>query len=283
MVYDLMETMQRRRNAAEVMENECKKLKACSQVKSARSTSMKQLGYAEGETAMLRVFMKKANKEVVLYKGEWIKTPMGLGQITCIQPMDHRVTIQLPFGKMYSCLERVVCWGGLQDRLDATSDKALTSSWISNRNVNIPIEKRTRIRKLLGHTEDVDDFTDQDDDSSSDPVETVNPPVAAEEQGSASVPSSSTVLEMKPTDNSIELNPAEHYDQMTSHEKSLQILGIDSGNGKKIFPLLANPTNTTERSQIVAGRQRIRKSFHDDILSDAINHKSLTMAFIPPR
>jgi hypothetical protein len=282
MIFDIMETMQRRRQAAEILDAESKKLKASLQGKGAKASSAtKQQQLLEGETAVLRVHMQKANKEVVLYKGQWLNTPMGLGQVICIQPADHRVVIMLPFGKMYAYLERVVCWGGASDQLDATSDQALCASWTAAKFMNMPMDKRIGIRKLLGRVEESDDFTDQDDDTSSDPIQSNESTIlsqSADDNNAMQVLQSA--LSQDKTMDVVAAEVAESEADNAMSDRLLASVGLDFMNGgKKIFPLQANASAQQPSDN---GRLKIRKSLYDDVLTDAVEMRDLPFAFAPP-
>lgn len=162
-ILDILTSLQRRRESTALIEQETSKLKsslaASSSSGSSRSRSNAQKNAAaavaaatlDGSTAVLRVLQNKSGKEVMLFKGQWIHTPMGEGRIESIYPALSRVVVQLSFGKMYACLRRVVCWGPSRgEGLDTTSDAAINARWndLSNA-LSLPPAVERNIRRLV--------------------------------------------------------------------------------------------------------------------------------------
>lgn len=83
----------------------------------------------DGSTNVLRVFLQKAGKEVVLYKGMRMLTPMGEGEIKAIHPKEEKLVVQLPFGVLYANIRRAVCWSDKSATIDLGSDKSCISRW----------------------------------------------------------------------------------------------------------------------------------------------------------
>lgn len=145
MIWDVLNALRRRKSATKAIEESITKLKA--QVSSSKprgkaSSKVKDVDNGnDGSTAVLCVFLKGINKEVYLYRGQWVATNMGEGCIENIYPDQEKVIIALPFGTMYSNIRRVVCWGlpgednSLAEGLDVASDRALCLRWKSMENI----------------------------------------------------------------------------------------------------------------------------------------------------
>jgi hypothetical protein len=137
LLLDILLGLRRRREAAATIAAETARLKAgvaaatASTSRSRQSAAQKAAQAAaltvfDGSTAVLRVNLNLSGQQVVLYKGQWIHTPMGDGQITGIFPAQHRVVVKLSFGVMYCNLRRLVTWGPAKgEGLDLTSEASL--------------------------------------------------------------------------------------------------------------------------------------------------------------
>jgi hypothetical protein len=125
------------------------------------------------ETSVLKVKLSKSGKEVTLYRGQHILTPMGDGKITAIRPGQCTLVIQLPFGIMYANIRRAVCWGTKGDTLDLASDETLRQKWkVSKNSLVMAADVARSIRSLVGSLSDDEATTDKDDDlSADDPLE----------------------------------------------------------------------------------------------------------------
>lgn len=126
------------------------------------------------ETAAIRITLQKKGTEVLLFKGQWIRTPMGDGQILSIQPGEGKITLQLSFGKLYANISRAVCWGQIGSSPhtphDLTSDSSLRQRWValhSSGSLCISQEASRGIQELVGMGSE-DSLTDNDDDSAND-------------------------------------------------------------------------------------------------------------------
>lgn len=149
MLFDMQEALERKQQAIKTLDSDIQTLKT-----NLSSKLLKPLGQSslpQDESSILRVHLNKSNKDVVLFKGQCLNTPMGLGSIVSINPKALTVVIQLSFGKMYSSVSRVVSWrGGANEPLDASSEEVLARTWKTNQSINVPIAKKVEIRKLLG-------------------------------------------------------------------------------------------------------------------------------------
>ena len=130
---DVIDTLQNRRSVIGALETETTRLKAllASEKKlsaKADSSHPRHQQTRETETSVLKVYLEKARKEVTLFKGQQIATPMGIGIIEAIIPQDEKLVVRLPFGLLYANLRRAVCWRvgsgggeGCCDLMDARS------------------------------------------------------------------------------------------------------------------------------------------------------------------
>ena len=169
MFYDVLNALQRRKEGKKSLANDVMQLKEKTDVDAGTATG--KLVNVDGETAVLRVDLKKSGVQVLLYKGQWIRTPMGDANILSIQPKDEKVVLQLPFGKMYANLRRVVCWGRANSAvslLDLGSDEVLRQRWTAlQSSFSISAEVSRGISELVGQSDD-EAVTDKDDDNSND-------------------------------------------------------------------------------------------------------------------
>ena len=180
MFYDVLTALQRRKEGKKAIANDISKLKNRMDSEGKISTVNWvngngnipiSAGLMNGETAVLRVDLKKSGEQVVLFKGQSIRTPMGNATILSIYPTDEKIVLQLPFGKMYSNLRRAVCWGkanGTISLLDLSSDEALRQRWTAlQSSFSMSPEVFRGIRELIGQSDD-EAVTDKDDDNSND-------------------------------------------------------------------------------------------------------------------
>lgn len=169
MFYDVLNALQRRKEGKKSLANDVMQLKKKLNVDAETATG--KLVNVDGETAVLRVDLKKSGGQVLLYKGQWIRTPMGDATILSIHPKDEKVVLQLPFGKMYANLRRAVCWGKANSAvslLDLGSDEVLRQRWTAlQSSFFISAEVSRGIRELVGQSDD-EAVTDKDDDNSND-------------------------------------------------------------------------------------------------------------------
>jgi hypothetical protein len=126
-------------------------------------------------------------RDIYIYRGQSVETPMGLAIIEHIFPGQDKIVLQLPFGKMYSNLRRMLCWGSQTEiklsqsvdfatntntntvnaatfsnssdnilkhageALDSASDKALLLRWGKLRHsLTVPSDVSRGIEALLG-------------------------------------------------------------------------------------------------------------------------------------
>lgn len=178
MLYDVLIALQRRKDAANSIANETIKLKKTlaanrdvlisSTAATSEETAQKNFLL---ETAVLVVDFKKSGGQIMLFKDQWITTPMGDGMILSIQPNADKVVIQLPFGKLYANLKRVVCWGrnGASPQvLELSGDVVLCHKWNAlQETFSMKPEVARGIRELVGQGDD-EAVTDKDDDNSND-------------------------------------------------------------------------------------------------------------------
>ena len=249
MINDVLIALNRRREIAEILDNETK------QLKSSILSKNKSKNQNSNETSVLRVQLTNSNKEVLLFRGQFIQTPMGTGQIESIQPNNKKVVIKLPFGLMYSCLNRVVCWGGI-DQLDLTSDRALTNQWLSNKSINLPIDQKLSIFNTIGNNYENDEFTDHDDNMSIED-ETVSSQIHHQF-----------------------VEKHEHHPILKAFDQFLDknYLDIDD-NHSKVFPLSTNHETTTNSTSVP--RSTLQKKLTHDILNNNISKNVLPLAFVP--
>ena len=183
MFYDVYNALRRRREATQSMTVEINNLKQNINVSMLKEDLQIPVDCAIrkyeipshplNETAALRITLQKKGSEILLFKGQWIRTPMGAGQILCIQPDDEKITLQLSFGKMYANIRRAVCWGRIGKSshiLDLHSDVELSQKWEMLHNTgsfSLMKEVSRGIQDLAGLGIE-DALTDNDDDSAND-------------------------------------------------------------------------------------------------------------------
>ena len=177
MFYDVLTALQRRKEANKSVMDNTAQLKKSIASNSSDGESAIESGIevpgsvlGVGETAVLRVNLKNSGGQVVLFKGQWIRTPMGDGKILSILPQEEKIVLQLPFGKLYANLRRAVCWGKASagQFLELSSDDVLRQKWTAlQSSFSMPAEASRGIRELVGLSDD-EAVTDKDDDNSND-------------------------------------------------------------------------------------------------------------------
>jgi hypothetical protein len=182
MFYDVYRALQKRRKASESVIDNVNNLQNClvaaseetgvssaARVSGSESESVgKEISPNETETTALRIC------EMVLFKGQRMRTSMGDAQILSIHPQELRVVLQLSFGTLYSSLRQVVTWVRSRKQLikqdDIYSDDCLRQRWTalhSSGGLLIPQGVCEGISELVGQGEDEPD-TDGDEDSAND-------------------------------------------------------------------------------------------------------------------
>lgn len=134
-------------------------------------TLLNNAGIANGETNLLKVSIKKHSKDIVLFKGQCIITPMGMGTIICIKPKELKVVLKLPYGVLYAHVAKVVSWGNHGETLDVTSSVSLHKKFSDFNNISIDQLTQLKINQIVSNgnsTADnqAADITDNDDDNS---------------------------------------------------------------------------------------------------------------------
>ena len=190
MFYDVYRALQRRKKESESVIENCTNLQNCiassfgeSCMSSAASESeavgkeIPQNGTGTGgerDTAALRICDPKTEKEMVIFKGQRIKTSMGDALILSIHPEELRVVLQLSFGTLYSSLRQVVTWVRSKKQFvkhdDTYSDDCLRQRWTalhSSGGLLVPQGVCEGISELVGQGED-EPGTDGDEDSAND-------------------------------------------------------------------------------------------------------------------
>ena len=189
MYTDILLALQRRKEASDIMATEVSSLRlllhnpvvskkvvgkssnsSVDNVNDNGFTNINTLDTNSVETSFLRVELK-SGKEIILYKGAWIRTPVGEGQIAQIIPIEDKLVVNLSFGKLYASIRRAVCWG-FSNRmdlqlLDVSSDDSIRQRWLGlQSSFNMPTDATRVIHSLLGTQNDEDASTDKDDDNS---------------------------------------------------------------------------------------------------------------------
>ena len=221
MFYDVLTALQRRRDAAKSLAEEVLLLKKSTGLNGRDAQSAHVTGEVCNdantadspalpfETALLRADLSKSGAQVVLFKGQWIRTPMGDGKILSIQPKDEKVILQLSFGKLYANLRRCVCWGKVSSsmqHIELASDEVLRQRWLALQSSFLMSPEVSRgIRSIVGQSDD-EAVTDKDDDNSNDdssPTDTT-----AEDQSSSSSGGNAVSLSAQIIDRSAEHDSA---------------------------------------------------------------------------
>lgn len=183
MFYDVLIALQRRKDAAKTVADETLVIKrlvgstvrdgqpAAVGGESNSTSSSTRCDTAGVETAVLRVDLKKNGGQVVLFRDQWIRTPMGDAMVLSILPKEEKIVLQLPFGKMYANLRRAVCWGKVDSSvhlLELSSDEVLRQRWTAlQSSFSMSAEVSRGIKSLVGQSDD-EAVTDKDDDNSND-------------------------------------------------------------------------------------------------------------------
>jgi hypothetical protein len=203
MFYDVLTALQRRKEGTESIASQTLLLKHAlgkkdpvnggnSDVKDLDSTLPSPIpDLKKGETAVLRIDSKQSSGQLVLFKGQWIKTPMGDGQIMHLLPHEEKIIVQLTFGILYANLKQAVSWGREKSGnqlLELSSDDVLRQRWSAlQSSFTMPSDVSRGIRSLVGQN-DEEALTDKDDDNSNDDT---NPTDTTTEDPNGSTSSSS--------------------------------------------------------------------------------------------
>jgi hypothetical protein len=205
MFYDVLVALQRRKDAAKAVADETLLLKKLvgSPVRDGQPAPVGECNGTTScpstvsnipcvETAVLRVDLKKNGGQVVLFKDQWIRSPMGDAMVLSILPKEEKIVLQLSFGKMYANLRRAVCWGRVDSNvhlLELSSDEVLRHRWTAlQSSFTMTAEVSRGIKSLVGQSDD-EAVTDKDDDNSNDDSSPTDN--TAEDQTSSSVDLSS--------------------------------------------------------------------------------------------
>jgi hypothetical protein len=188
MLFDVYTVLQRRQKASDSILAEATNLQATfqnhlgpeSNAFSSRPVSKsKVIGAEHAETATLRIALSRSGEEVVLYKGQCVRTPMGEASVLSIMPGVEKVVLQLSFGRMYVTVRQMVVWGR-DKRLNQLDDllavDSLRQRWIalhSTGGLFVPSDIRNAIQDLAGQGED-EPATDGDEDSANDDTNTID-------------------------------------------------------------------------------------------------------------
>lgn len=181
MFYDILIALQRRKEACNSVETDTLQLKNTLKAKAKPKGSKAKINHAKVdkedfniETTILRVNLLKSGGQVLLYKGQWIRTPFGDGQILELHPLEEKIHIRLSFGVMYANLSRVVRWDKCGDDngqlLALASDETLRQRWFTLQQkggFSLPPDVSRGVKELIGE-ENEDANTDKDDDSNDD-------------------------------------------------------------------------------------------------------------------
>jgi hypothetical protein len=125
-VYNILDCLKKKKDAETMLDDELNRCfnnhlgkvgnRSTASVDSERSrrsiTGIEQQETCSGNDKILftTVYLKKARRSVLVYLGQAVKTPLGTGKVTLINPEAYSVTILLSFGVMYAHLARMVCW-----------------------------------------------------------------------------------------------------------------------------------------------------------------------------
>ena len=182
MTWDVLTALKRRKSGTAWLEAEIQRLKSLySNAKPIRSTAKNKDGRVNGKasteaqpnpatTSVLRVSLEGTTKEIALYRGQHLDTPMGVGVVMQILPTEEKVVLKLPFGLMYAHLRRVLCWGlpssqeetidrkaVFADTLDAAADRTLAAKWKALRYaITLPAECSRGVASVLGSLTDAE-------------------------------------------------------------------------------------------------------------------------------
>ena len=188
MLFDVYTVLQRRQKASDSILAEATNLQASfqnqsileSNASSSRSVSKSHAISAEhAETATLRVALSRSREEVVLYKGQCVRTPMGDASVLSIMPGVEKVVLQLSFGRMYVTVRQIVVWGRdkrlnqLDELLAVDSLRQRWTALHTTGGLFVPSDIRNAIQDLAGQGED-EPATDGDEDSANDDTNTID-------------------------------------------------------------------------------------------------------------
>jgi hypothetical protein len=304
MFYDVLIALQRRKDAAKAVADETLLLKKlvgspvrdgqpalvadCNGTSSCSSTVSNTPCV---ETAVLRVDLKKNGGQVVLFKGQWIRTPMGDALILSILPKEEKIVLQLSFGKMYANLRRAVCWGRVDSNvqlLELSSDEVLRQRWTAlQSSFSMTAEVSRGIKSLVGQSDD-EAVTDKDDDNSNDDSSPTDN--TGEDQTSSSVDLSSAQTNGVSVDRQDGVQESGSTINGTSAPPPI---ADSSSSSISSFPLkgysrFATATAASSTSSATLSRQALRlvctsNSASDSILSQQRDTaKMLPTIFAPP-
>jgi len=184
MTWDVLTALKRRKSGAALLDSEIQRLKTLySNAKPIRSTAKNKDGRVNGKatteaqpdpasTSVLRVSLAGTTKEITLYRGQHLETPMGVAVVIQIIPIEEKVVLKLPFGLMYAHMRRVLCWGvsasqddanaidrkaTFADTLDSAADKTLACKWKALRYaITLPAECSRGVASVLGTLTDAE-------------------------------------------------------------------------------------------------------------------------------
>lgn len=100
----------------------------------------------------VRVRLERSGREVVIFVGAGVVTPLGRGTVLTIDADVHKISIQLGFGVMFAHLARAVCWS-----FDCVDEQALVQFY--NEHVadciSLSSSARQGIKSLLASSADL--------------------------------------------------------------------------------------------------------------------------------
>ena len=182
MLFDVYTVLQRRQKSSDSILAEATNLRAvlenkiCHKSSSSSSSSVSTsniIDVEQIETATLRITLPRSREEIILYKGQCVRTPMGEATLLFIIPRQEKVVLQLTFGKMYVTVRQMVAWGR-EKRLNQLDElltvDSLQQRWAtlhSTGGLVVPSDIRNAIQDLAGQGED-EPATDGDEDSAND-------------------------------------------------------------------------------------------------------------------
>lgn len=142
------------------------------------------LGSATGDGAaavkLVTVHLQHADRDVVLFVGQTICTPMGKGVVATLDPAALKISVQLGFGLLHAHLARAACWCDSGRALDAHSEGAVLQYYEDVVRDAAPSQLRDRMASLspaafaalssgtVEEAEEAADETDEDEGSGPD-------------------------------------------------------------------------------------------------------------------
>jgi hypothetical protein len=112
---------------------------------------------APNSTDVLRVQVDRFQHELLFYTGMWMATPMGEGVVEAILPLEEKLVIKLPFGKMYATLSRAVHWRSSENSVDIHHSGALCHRWAGLPGVlNLSDKTERQIDSLIAGLNDIE-------------------------------------------------------------------------------------------------------------------------------